>query len=66
MTILIVLAKETERDAVREMLTAARPNAELLTFDNGLTALAAARKQEADIALIDTEQGPVVVPQEGD
>ena len=55
MTILIVLAKETERDAVREMLSAARPDAELLTFDNGLTALAAARKQEADIALIDTE-----------
>ena len=55
MNILIVLAKEKERENVREMLTALRPDAELLPFDSGLTALAAARKQEADIAVIDTD-----------
>ena len=55
MNILIVLAKETERESVREMIAALRPDAELRLFDSGLTALADARKQEADIAVIDTE-----------
>ena len=55
MNILIVLAKETERESVREMISAHRPEAELRLFDSGLTALADARKQEADIAVIDTE-----------
>ena len=55
MNILIVLAKETEREHVREMISALRPDAELRLFDSGLTALADARKQEADIAVIDTE-----------
>ena len=55
MNILIVLAKETERESVREMISALRPDAELRLFDSGLTALADARKQEADIAVIDTE-----------
>ena len=55
MNILIVLAKENERESVREMISALRPDAELRLFDSGLTALADARKQEADIAVIDTE-----------
>ena len=55
MNILIVLAKENERESVREMIAALRPDAELRLFDSGLTALADARKQEADIAVIDTE-----------
>jgi two-component SAPR family response regulator len=40
---------------MRDMLSTLRPDAGLMLFDNGLTALAAARKQEADIAVIDTE-----------
>ena len=55
MNILIVLAKETEREGVRGMISALRPDAQLRLFDSGLTALADARKQEADIAVIDTE-----------
>ena len=55
MNILVVLAKENERESVREMISAYRPEAELRLFDSGLTALADARKQEADIAVIDTE-----------
>ena len=55
MNILVVLAKENERESVREMISALRPEAELRLFDSGLTALADARKQEADIAVIDTE-----------
>ena len=55
MSILIVLAKENERESVRKMIAALRPDAELRLFDSGLTALADARKQEADIAVIDTE-----------
>lgn len=55
MNILIVLAKETERESVGEMIAALKPEAELRLFDSGLTALADARKQEADIAVIDTE-----------
>ena len=54
MNILVVHAAEDERENLREMLTALRPDAELRLFDSGLTALADARKQEADIAVIDT------------
>ena len=54
MIILVVHANESERENVREMIAALRPDAELQLFDSGLTALAAARKQEADIAVIDT------------
>ena len=55
MNILVVHAAEDERESLREMLTALRPDAELRLFDSGLTALADARKQEADIAVIDTD-----------
>lgn len=55
MNILIVLADEAERLKTAQMLEELSPEAELMTFDNGLTALAAARKQEADIAVIDTQ-----------
>ena len=55
MNILIVSADERERAETVQMLAEHVPDAELLPFDSGLTALAAARRQEIDIAVIDTE-----------
>lgn len=54
MNILIVLAEDAERREAARILSDAVPEAELHSFDNALTALAAARKQEVDVALIDT------------
>ena len=55
MTILAVLKDEREIPRFSQMLSALAPDAELLCFGNALSALAAARKTEIDIALLDVE-----------
>ena len=55
MTILAVLKDEREIPPFSQMLSALAPDAELLCFGNALSALAAARKTEIDIALLDVE-----------
>ena len=53
MTILAVLENEREIPLLTQMLVRLAPDSELLCFGNGLPALAAARKREIDIALLD-------------
>ena len=43
MNILVVHAAEDERESLREMLTALRPDAELRLFDCGLNIISCAR-----------------------
>ena len=54
MTILAVLENEQAIPEVAQMMAKLEPDAELLCFGNALPALAAARKHEIDIALLDT------------
>ena len=54
MTVLTVLDSPELLSAVTDLLRAAAPEAEHLAFDSSLRALAAARGQEIDIAVIDT------------
>ena len=53
MTILAVLENDQAIPPFMQMLTKLMPDAELLCFGNALPALAAARKTEIDIALLD-------------
>ena len=55
MNVLTVLENEAMQLPMTEMLIAIEPEANLMCFGNSLNALAAARKQEINIALIDTE-----------
>ena len=55
MTILAVLENEQAILPLNEMVTKLQPEAELLCFGSTLPALAAARKQEIDIALVDVK-----------
>ncbi|MBO5497134.1 MAG: response regulator [Oscillospiraceae bacterium] len=55
MTILAVLENEQAIPAVDEMISKLQPEAELLCFGSALPALAAARTQEIDIALLDVK-----------
>lgn len=55
MTILTVLGDEREIPAISQMIAKMAPESELLCFGNALPALAAARKTEIDIALLDVE-----------
>ena len=54
MTILAVLENEQAIPPFVQMLSKLAPEAELLCFGNALPALAAARKTEIDVALLDT------------
>ena len=53
MTILAVLESEREIPALQQSMERLAPEAELLCFGNALPALAAARKTEIDVALLD-------------
>ena len=53
MRILAVLENERELPALEKMITELEPEAEMLCFGNGLHALAAARRTEVDVALLD-------------
>ncbi len=53
MTILAVLENERELAPIEKTLAELAPDAEILCFGSGLPALAAARKTEIDIALLD-------------
>ena len=55
MTILNVLKDAQSLQAVGQMVTGLAPEAELLSFENGLPALAAAREKEIDVAVLETE-----------
>ena len=55
MTILNVLRDAKSRQAVGQMVAGLAPEAELLSFENGLPALAAAREKEIDVAVLETE-----------
>ena len=55
MTILAVLENELAIPPINEIISALKPEAELLCFGSTLPALAAARKTEIDIALIDVK-----------
>ncbi len=53
MNVLAVLGTESTQLPMIEMLSAMEPDANLMCFGSGLTALAAARQEEIDIAVID-------------
>ena len=55
MTILAVLENELAIPAINEIISTLQPEAELFCFGSALPALAAARKNEIDIALIDVK-----------
>ncbi len=55
MTILNVLKSEAARESLARMVEELAPDAELMSFENGLPALAAAREKEIDIALLDVD-----------
>ncbi len=55
MTILNVLKDAESLQTVGQMVTGLAPEAELLSFENGLPALAAAREKEIDVAVLETE-----------
>ncbi len=55
MTILNVLRDAKSRQAVGQMVAGLAQEAELLSFENGLPALAAAREKEIDVAVLETE-----------
>ena len=55
MTILNVLKDARSLQNVGRMVTGLVPEAELLSFENGLPALAAAREKEIDVAVLETE-----------
>ena len=55
MTILAVLENEAAVAPFMQMTTKLAPEAELLCFGNPLPALAAARKTEVDIAILDVD-----------
>ncbi len=55
MNVFVVQENEAARLPVSDMLLSLEPEATLLSFDSSLKALAAARRQEVDIAVIDAE-----------
>ena len=55
MTVLNVLKDANSLQAVGRMVTGLAPEAELLSFENGLPALAAAREKEIDVAVLETD-----------
>ena len=55
MTVLIVMENETALHDLAEMLAGMVPDNELLCFGSALPALAAARKKEVAVALLDTD-----------
>ncbi len=55
MTILNVLKDARSLQAIGQMVTGLAPEAELLSFENGLPALAAAREKEIDVAVLETD-----------
>ena len=55
MTILNVLRDARSLESVGQMMAGLAPEAELLSFDNGLPALAAAREKEIDVAVLETD-----------
>ena len=54
MTIIAVMAKDSERESLAELLEKLYPDAECMSFDNSFSALAKAREQEVDVAILDT------------
>jgi Response regulator containing CheY-like receiver and SARP domains len=55
MTILNVMNDAQARQTLGQMLLGLSPDAEFLSFENGLPALAAAREKEIDIALLEVD-----------
>lgn len=55
MTILNVLKNGETRSAVGQTLEALSPDAELMSFEDGLAALKAAREKEIDVAFLDVD-----------
>ena len=55
MTVLTVLENEKELLMTRDLVAEIMPDADMLCFENGLPALAAARSREIDIAVLDTD-----------
>ena len=55
MTILNVLKNGETRSAVGQTLEAISPDAELMSFEDGLAALKAAREKEIDVAFLDVD-----------
>ena len=54
MNVLAVLENEAALPPMTEMIREMKPEANLMCFGSSLLALAAAREQEIDVALIDT------------
>ncbi len=54
MTVLIVFENEETLQSVKDFVSAIDPEAELACFGSSLTALAASRSREVDIAILDT------------